>query len=282
MNIEVYNNNDSVSISVSESASVNVSNSNSEYDVDNISFLSSDESDEIIKPVKKATNSIDVINNIKSKIYPNKKNKDKYNKKDKNKDNDKEKNSSSSTESPVKDEKIDNIIKNGWDEDANTTINNWYSLFKQQSFIYQWVLERNKKISRKLIFASIISSSVLGIFSSFKLWNNSESFDTTSNVFLMLSNFSIALITSYSKTYDDDNRNELIRIYIDELDGLLGEISAQVIKSPVYRVNAGDFFRDHNYKYTKLITYIPNISLYELNESKKAYDEYRKHLINSV
>jgi hypothetical protein len=33
-----------------------------------------------------------------------------------------------------------------------------------------------------------------------------------------MSNFSIALITGYSKSYIDDKRNEIIRIYIDEVD----------------------------------------------------------------
>jgi hypothetical protein len=98
----------------------------------------------------------------------------------------------------------------------------------------------------------------------------------------MLSNFSVALITGYSKSYIDDKRNEVIRMYIDEIDELLGEISAQVLKSPVYRMNADDFFKEHNNKYTKLITYLPNISIYELNESVKEYEIFRNHLITSV
>ena len=175
-----------------------------------------------------------------------------------------------------------NKLDNGWNEEANNTINNWYNLFKQQSFIYQWVLERNKKISDKLMFASIIVSSSLGIFSSFKLWVKDEKFTTISDILLMLSNFSVALITSYSKSYIDDKRNELIKIYIDEVDELLGEISGQILKSPVYRMNANDFFRDHNYKYNKLITSLPNISIYELNESVKEYEIFKKHLIQNI
>ena len=222
---------------------------------DNVVFLSSDESDDSDdKNIKKATNGINIIKNT-----INKKNHQA------NIDND-----SSSSESEQND--------NGWDTNANNTINNWYTLFKQQSFIYQWVLERNQKISNQLNLASIIASSTLGIFSGFKLWIHNDTFDITSNILLMLSNFSIALITSYSKSYIDDKRNEIIRIYIDEVDGLLGEISAQVLKSPIYRVNACQFFKDHNYKYTKLITYIPNISIYELNESKKEYEEFNKHI----
>lgn len=234
----------------------------------NIDFLSSNESDDdsdiiITKNIKKnATNGIDVTKNIKN----NKKNIIK-NINILSPDSESDSNNSD-----------DNL--NGWDDNATITINNWYSLFKQQSFIYQWVLERNKKISNKLMLISIISSSILGIFSSFKLWINNDKFNTTSDILLMLSNFSISLITGYSKSYIDDKRNELIKIYIDEVDELLGELSAQIINSPKYRVNAEQFFRDHNYKYTKLITHNPNISIYELNESKKEYDEFMKHYNN--
>jgi hypothetical protein len=234
---------------------------------DHIVFLSSDESDEYI--IHNATNGINIINNKQKQT--SKKSNIKSSKLGSSSESSFESCSESSSEN------VENNI-NGWDDNANTTINNWYTLFKQQSFIYQWVLERNNKIANKLILISIVSSSVLGIFSSFKLWINNDTFDIISNLLLMLSNFSIALITGYSKSYVDDKRNELIRIYIDEVDELLGEISAQVLKSQVYRVNAGEFFRDHNYKYTKLITYTPNISIYELNESKKEYDEFVKHI----
>jgi len=237
---------------------------NIEYEPNNdhIIFLSSDESEETIKSdkIKNATTGLNISNTsnpIKNIIH-----------------HDSDKSDSSSDSS--------NKLDNGWDKEANNTINNWYNLFKQQSFIYQWVLERNKKISDKLLFTSIIASSSLGIFYSFKLWVKNEIFNTTSDILLMLSNFSVALITSYSKSYIGDKRNDLIRIYIDEVDELLGEISGQILKSPVYRMNANDFFRDHNYKYNKLITYLPNISIYELNESVKEYEIFKTHLNQTI
>jgi len=229
--------------------------------VDHNLFLSSDESDDSY--TKNATNGINIIN-----IKPNK-----------NKTNKIKNIIHNSTSSEII---IPDSNNNGWNNEANTTVNNWYELFKQQSFIYQWVIDRNKKISNKLLIASIISSSVLGVFSSFKLWMKDEKFDTAADLLLMLSNFSIALITSCSKSFIDDKRNETIQIYIEEVDELLGEISAQVLNSPIYRVNAADFFKDHNYKYTKLITYVPNITIYELNESKKVYEEFKKHLLPNV
>jgi hypothetical protein len=232
-------------------------NTNLEYDynIDHIIFISSDESEN--ENIHNATNGINLLTN-------------------------KNKNTNFKNIFINNTSSDDNIINNkninGWDDDANNTLNNWYELFKQQSFIYQWILENNKKISNKLILTSIIASSTLGIFSSFKLWIKNDTFIMVSDLLLMLSNFSVALITSYSKSYIDDKRDELIRIYIEEVDELLGEISGQVLKSPIYRVNAGDFFKDNNYKYTKLITYLPNISLYELNESKKEYEKFKDHL----
>jgi hypothetical protein len=238
----------------------------------NIVFLSSDESDQ---ETKHATTGINIINNkkIKKNIVSNKIN------------NSSSSSSSSSSDSSSSDSPKsinNNKNNNGWDEDATNTINNWYELFKQQSFIYQSVLDKNKKISNKLMLASIIFSSGLGIFTSFKLWIKDETFSTVSDLLLMLSNFSIALITGYSKSYSDDKRNDLIRIYIDEVDELLGEISGQILESPIYRKNAKDFFKDHNYKYTKLTTYNPNISIYELNESMKEYEIFKKHLIQTI
>jgi hypothetical protein len=167
----------------------------------------------------------------------------------------------------------DNI--NGWDENANTTIKNWYKIFKRQSFIYQWILDRNRLISDRLSLASIISSSLLGIFSGFKLWiNNNLLFQTTSDIILMLLNFGVALLTSASKRYIDTQRNETIRVYIEKVDSFLGEISAQVLKSPIYRINATDFFNLNNDKYTELISTSPNLSIYELNTSKIVYNTY--------
>jgi hypothetical protein len=178
---------------------------------------------------------------------------------------------------------INNMLKsesdiNGWDEDATTTIKNWYNIFKQQSFIYQWILDRNKKISNKLTIISILASSLLGIFTGFKLWiQNDQLFQTISNILLMLFNFIVALITACSRSYIDDKRNEKLRVYIEEVDSFLGEISAQVLKSPVYRMNADKFFKLSNDKYTRLISCAPNLSIYEIKQGKYEYNLYYSH-----
>jgi hypothetical protein len=184
---------------------------------------------------------------------------------------------------------ISNMLKkndkniNGWDNDANITIVNWYKTFKQQSFIYQFVLDRNIKISDRLAIISIISSGLLGIFSGFKLWIDNDSiFQTVSNILLMLLNFLVALITSASKRYIDDKRNETIRLYVEEVDIFIGELSAQVLNSPVYRMNADKFFKLNNNKYTKLISFAPNLSINEINEGKKNFIMYKEHCYYNI
>ena len=173
--------------------------------------------------------------------------------------------------------------ENGWDENAIKTINNWYYTFKELSFVYQWVLDRNRKMSDRLATISIISSSALGIFSAFKLWiDNDALFQTVSNIIIMFLNFGVALITSLSKRYVDDQKNETIRTYIEDVDSFLGEIAAQVLKMPIYRMNAENFFKSNNDKYTKLISSTPNLSLTDMSQGKAKYKMYYPDNSNNV
>lgn len=173
-----------------------------------------------------------------------------------------------------------NTSENGWDNDAKKTLINWYEIFKYDSFVYQYILDRSTKISEILNVISIISSTVLGIFSGFKLWIDNDNFQVISNIMLMLFNFIVALITTLSKRYIDEKRNDGIKLYIRAIDELLGEISAQALKTPNYRINADTFFKDYNDKYTKLITTAPNLTIDEIKLSKKAYKLYMNEVLN--
>lgn len=230
-----------------------------------------------------ATNGIAVIDNISSN--KNLDLDDSENSPDSNKANSSD-NKSSSSDSAHKNvtSMVEHMLKpnnvNGWDNEANTTIKNWYHTFKQQSFVYQWVLDHNNLMSERLAIASIITSSVLGIFAGFKLWIPDGVFQTTSDVILVLCNFCVALITAMSRRYGDDKRTDSIRDYVNDIDEFLGEISAQVLKSPIYRMDADEFFKANNDKYTKLIMCAPNMSLDEINQAKKLYQVYIQQVDN--
>lgn len=175
------------------------------------------------------------------------------------------------------------ISDNGWNQETTNTIKNWYHLFKQQSFIYQYILDNNIKIGNKLILGSVVASSLLGVFSGFKIWkDDNDYFQQISNVILMLSNFSISFITGVSKIYIDDKRNEQIRIYIEEVDNFLGSIIVQLLNDSSHRINAEQFFKENNILYSKLLTNAPNISLKELNNGKKAYLEFNKNKLDNI
>jgi hypothetical protein len=171
--------------------------------------------------------------------------------------------------------KYDDIPINGWDKDANATISNWYKLFKSQSFVYQYILDRNRKICDWLGILSIITSSFMGVFIALKLWlDNNIIFQITSNIILIIMNFIVALMTGISKRYIDDKRNDELREYINQVDILLGEISAQILLHPIYRNEAKDFFRINNDRYTKLVSSAPNLSILELKWGIKQYEKY--------
>lgn len=184
------------------------------------------------------------------------------------------------TESPVR--SMTNMVSdiNGWNQAASKTVSNWLKLFREYSFVYQYVLDANQKMASRLNMISTISSSTLGIFSAFKLWmNDQQTFSTTSDIILMIFNFGIAILTNASKRYLDDSRNEKIRIYIEEIDKFVGELLAQVLKMPEYRMKADEFIKKQNDVYTKLITQQPSLSIDELEEGKNLYKKLKKHRI---
>jgi len=169
----------------------------------------------------------------------------------------------------------------GWDKEAVDTVQNWRVLYKEYKYIYEWILERNYRISTNLNLISVVSSSMMGCFSAFKLWiQDDRTFQATSDIIMLFSNFLIAAITTSSKRYIDDNRNEKIRTYLEEVNKFLGTISSELIKSPEYRMEADKFIESQQEIYSKLSTNKPNISISELTESKKAYKSFMDSFSN--
>jgi len=169
---------------------------------------------------------------------------------------------------------------NGWDKNAVETVRNWRILFKENKYIYEWVLEKNYKISTNLNLISVVSSSVMGCFSAFKLWiQDDKTFQATSDIIMLFSNFLIAAITTSSKRYIDDNRNEKIRNYLEEVSRFLGNITSELIKTAEYRMNADEFIKTQQEIYSKLIINKPNISIIELPAAKQAYKNIESSFI---
>lgn len=168
-------------------------------------------------------------------------------------------------------------IINDWDDDANSTLKNWYYMFEEMSHSYQYILDRNYKMASQLSMISVVSSSFLSIFAGFKLWlHNDAIFQTTSDITMMIANFAVAGVTTMAKRYIDDNRNEKIRIYIEDVDRFMNLVYAQYCLKPIFRVNAKDFFKNNNETYTKLMMSAPNLSISEMETAKTYYKKYKK------
>jgi uncharacterized membrane protein (DUF485 family) len=168
----------------------------------------------------------------------------------------------------------------GWNKEAMSTVKMWYNVFKELSFIYQNILDKNQRIASTLSLISIISSSILGIFTAFKLWlNNDVLFSIVTDIILMIFNFIIAMIIATSKKYLDDARNEKIKIFVGDIDAFLGVIMAQLCKMPKYRMVADEFFDKNNEIYTRLISSQPNLSIDELTNGKELYQIYKRQQI---
>jgi len=176
-----------------------------------------------------------------------------------------------------KDSSTPTDIINGWDDSANRTLVNWYHAFEELSYSYQYILDRNFSISTSLSVVSILSSSALGIFSGFKLWiQNDETFKSSSDAIMLVSNFVVAAITTMSKRYIDDSRNEKIKAYVAELDSFMGLICAQITVTPEYRMPAKKFYESYMKDYTKLMITMPNMSIKEMSKAKEQYKLYKR------
>lgn len=172
---------------------------------------------------------------------------------------------------------------NGWDSEANKTIKNWFYLFKEYRYRYQYIYDRNMKQANILSVLSAISSAVLGVLSAFKLWQDeSSTFRVVSDISLMLLNFGIAVVIAISKRMLDDVRNEKIRKYIEQVDRFLGVIGAQALKTHTYRMNAKQFFDENNDTYTKLFSDAPNLSISELRIAKEKYKLYEQRTNDNI
>jgi hypothetical protein len=180
-----------------------------------------------------------------------------------------------------KDSSTPTDIINGWDDSANRTLVNWYHAFEELSYSYQYILDRNFSISTSLSVVSILSSSALGIFSGFKLWiQNDETFKSSSDAIMLVSNFVVAAITTMSKRYIDDSRNEKIKAYVAELDSFMGLICAQITVTPEYRMPAKKFYESYMKDYTKLMITMPNMSIKEMSKAKEQYKLYKRTKLN--
>ena len=165
-----------------------------------------------------------------------------------------------------------NTIINGYDDKSVKMLENMKSNCRFLSFSYQFILDRNFKFSTRLSIISMISSSMMSIFAGFKLWlGDDKSFQSYSDLTMLISNFLIAAITTASKNYIDDKRNDAIRNYLSNVDQFLGILETQLTFDPKYRMHADEFMNKYKETYGKILSEAPNASIKEIILAKQRY-----------
>lgn len=170
-----------------------------------------------------------------------------------------------------------NLHSNNWNDESENIVNDWYRMLKQQSFIYQKILDYNIYISNIILIFIVILSSFLGFLSTFKIYFKTAEFEFTSDIILIISHTIIVILISISKIYNDETTNEKYRNHISELDELKAELSSQLLLSREDRQNKTEFFIKYSTYYNRLITKSPNLSIKEINYAKSIYLEYVNH-----
>lgn len=163
-------------------------------------------------------------------------------------------------------------VINGYDAKAIQTLEAMRKNCQFLSFAYQFILDRNFKFSTRLSIISMISSSAMSIFAGFKLWlGDDKSFQSYSDITMLISNFLIAAVTTASKNYIDDKRNETIRNYLSLVDQFLGVLQTQLSFDPKYRIPADEFMNKYKETYGKILSDAPNASIKEIIMAKQRY-----------
>ena len=165
-----------------------------------------------------------------------------------------------------------NSIINGYDTKSVEMLKDMKKTCEFLSFSYQFILDRNFKFSTRLSIISMISSSIMSIFAGFKLWlGDDKSFQNYSDLTMLISNFVIAAITTASKNYIDDKRNDAIRNYLSTVDQFLGVLQTQLTFDPKYRMHADEFMNKYKDTYGKILSEAPNASIKEIILAKQRY-----------
>ena len=158
-------------------------------------------------------------------------------------------------------------------------INNWYKILIQQSLIYKWVLNKNKNFSDNLIIISIVLLLILGFFLGIKIFIvDNIMFQITSNIILMLLNFSILLLIILFKKNKDNKRNKIIKIYIQEIKLFIKKLSKTII---YYKMDINNIY-NLDIHYNKLILNTPKLFQNEIQECKQKFILYKDIFINEV
>lgn len=167
----------------------------------------------------------------------------------------------------------------GWTEEDENMLLNWADTLKKTSFSYQYLLDKSFKISTRLSLISVCSSSLLSIFAGFKLWiQDNRVFQSAGDIVMLFSNFLIAAITTASKRYLDDQKNQKIKAYLEEADKFHALIYTQINLAPSYRMPPKDFFNLYKEQYTQIMTNMPNVSIREITIAQQKYKEFERVL----
>lgn len=171
---------------------------------------------------------------------------------------------------------------NGWTDEDNDMLHMWANTIKTTSFAYQYILDKGYQISTRLSLISICSSSLLSIFAGFKLWiQDNKAFQSASDITMLFSNFIVAAITTASKRYLDDQKNQKIKAYLEQADQFYALLYTQLSMTPKYRIPAKEFFKKYKDTYTKIMTSMPNVSIKEITIAKNKFIEFEKTINNN-
>jgi len=112
------------------------------------------------------------------------------------------------------DECLNNIIIENTELNNINIINDYYKTLKQKSLVYKMILNKNRKLTDKLISTSLFFSITIGMLTSFKIILNNN----FGQGILIIINIWNIFIIMFLKKYVYDKRNDIIQINTNNIN----------------------------------------------------------------
>ena len=172
-------------------------------------------------------------------------------------------------------------IYNNWTDGNVKTVRSWKSSVSKASFIYQSILEKNKKLLNKLLVISLIFSTISTIvsgISSTLLTVDNQNYKWVAfmfNVVLFILSGAVSILSGAIKIYKLDDLVSLISTYIEKLDSFYATISSELILHPSLRHDAISFIKKEDSSYLNMMLQSPDVYPSDYDEANQ---KYLKHI----
>ena len=174
----------------------------------------------------------------------------------------------------------DNVITN-WTEANINTLRAWKASLREAIFIYNYVMEKLKKMLNRIKVVLLIFSTLTTLISAIATYALTDTTNYNNVIISLVITILTTLIgaimsflNGFIKIYNLDELVQSYTLYIERMDTIYSDISSELILPVALREDAFEFIKREHEIYLNLIKNSPEIDSSENSKALKAYHSY--------